>query len=128
MKTATPSIMTVVQCWDDGVVGDVRLTDLLRRHRAKATFNLNAGLHKKERRIAWPGWNHKGTEVWRLAWDELKDVYQGFTIGNHSLTHPDLDKIHIEDARRDIVEGRDRLQQHFGQPILGHGLSVRFLQ
>ena len=37
--------MKVVQCWDDGVVNDVRLTNLLRKYNAKATFNLNPGNH-----------------------------------------------------------------------------------
>jgi peptidoglycan-N-acetylglucosamine deacetylase len=109
-------VMTVVQCWDDGVTADVRLMEILRRHGAKATFNLNAGLHEKQRKL---GWMHRGTEVWRLGWDELREVYSGFTIANHSLTHPHLEQISIEAARNDIVEGRDRLQQFFGQPVRG---------
>ncbi len=109
-------IMKVVQCWDDGVTTDVRLTDILRRHDAKATFNLNAGLHEKQRRL---GWIHMGTEVVRLGWDEMREVYEGFTIANHSLTHPRLDEIAIEAARYDIAEGRERLRQFFAQRVLG---------
>jgi peptidoglycan/xylan/chitin deacetylase (PgdA/CDA1 family) len=109
-------IMKVVQCWDDGVTTDVRLTDILRRHDAKATFNLNAGLHEKQRRL---GWIHMGTDVVRLGWDEMREVYEGFTIANHSLTHPRLDEIAIEAARYDIVEGRERLRQFFAQRVLG---------
>jgi peptidoglycan/xylan/chitin deacetylase (PgdA/CDA1 family) len=109
-------MITVVQCWDDGVTTDVRLVEILRKHKAKATFNLNAGLHKAKRK---PGWIYKGTQVGRLGWDEMKDVYCGFKIANHSLTHPRLDQIAIEAARRDIAEGRDCLQQFFGQPVLG---------
>ena len=107
---------TVVQCWDDGVTSDVRLIETLKRHGAKATFNLSAGLYKNHRQL---GWIHMDTEVIRLGWDEMRDVYQGFTIANHSLTHPYLDQMPVEEARRDIVEGRDRLQQFFGQPVLG---------
>ena len=77
--------MVVVQCWDDGVTTDVRLVDILRRHGAKATFNLNAGLHDRHRQF---GWIHQGTEVSRLGCDEMKEVYQGFMIANHlSLIH-----------------------------------------
>jgi len=108
--------MTVVQCWDDGVTTDERLIDNLHRHGAKATFNLNIGLHETKRQ---PGWQHEGTEVQRLALPELKDVYDGFTIANHSLTHPRLELIPIETARREITEGRERLQQYFQQPIRG---------
>jgi peptidoglycan/xylan/chitin deacetylase (PgdA/CDA1 family) len=109
-------MMTVVQCWDDGVTADVRLIEILRRHRAKATFNLNAGLHEAKRKQVW---KFQETEVWKLGWDEMKAVYDGFLIANHSLTHPHLEQIPIEAARQEIVEGRDRLQQFFGQPVLG---------
>jgi len=109
-------VMTVVQCWDDGVTTDVRLVDILRRHRARATFNLNAGLHERHRTLSFV---HNGVDVERLGRDEMREVYDGFTIANHSLTHPRLDQMTIEAARHDIREGRDRLQQFFGQPVLG---------
>lgn len=108
--------MVVVQCWDDGVATDVRLVDILRRHGAKATFNLNAGLHERHRHF---GWFYEGTEVSRLGWDEMKEVYQGFTIANHSLTHPRLELMERAAAKREIEEGRDRLQQFFGQAVSG---------
>ena len=43
--------MKVVQCWDDGVINDVRLTNLLRKYGAKATFNLNPGTMDPDKRI-----------------------------------------------------------------------------
>jgi peptidoglycan-N-acetylglucosamine deacetylase len=108
--------MKLVQCWDDGVTTDVRLVSLLRRHGARATFNLNAGLHAQERRF---GWRHGGTEVWRLGIGELRSVYDGFKIANHTLTHPHLESLPIDAARREIVEGRERLQALFDQPVRG---------
>jgi peptidoglycan/xylan/chitin deacetylase (PgdA/CDA1 family) len=109
-------LLTVAQCWDDGVTADVRVTEILRRHNAKATFNLNAGLHETHRK---PSWIYQGTEVVRLGWDEMREVYAGFTIANHSLTHPHLEQMTPGAARHEIVEGRDRLQQFFGQPVRG---------
>ena len=32
--------MKIVQCWDDGVLDDIRLIEILRHHDAKASFNL----------------------------------------------------------------------------------------
>lgn len=46
-------MLRVVQCWDDGVEDDIRLMELLRRHGATATFNLNPGLHGTERGNRW---------------------------------------------------------------------------
>lgn len=108
--------MKVVQCWDDGVTADIRLTEILRKYNAKASFNLNAGKHGVTPK---PEWIFKGTKVERMEWDVMEDVYQGFTIANHSLTHPRLEQLTPEEALKDIVEGRDRLQQFFNQPILG---------
>jgi len=108
--------ITVVQCWDDGVSTDIPLIEILQRHGARATFNLNIGLHEKTRPS---GREYKGTRVQRLALPELRDVYDGFVVANHSITHPRLELMSIENARRDIAEGRERLQQLFQQPVEG---------
>jgi peptidoglycan-N-acetylglucosamine deacetylase len=109
-------MLTVLQCWDDGLTTDARLVEILRRYEAKSTFNLCAGLHEKHSKL---GWIHNGVDVIRLGWKDMRDVYEGFTIASHSLTHPNLDQLSIDDARRDIVEGRTLLQQFFGEPVLG---------
>lgn len=41
--------MRIVQCWDDGVEDDIRLCEILRKHGAKASFNLNPGMHGSQR-------------------------------------------------------------------------------
>ena len=51
MTDTTP--IRVAQCWDDGVTDDIRLIEILRKHGAKASFNLNPALHKD---VAGSGW------------------------------------------------------------------------
>jgi peptidoglycan-N-acetylglucosamine deacetylase len=109
--------LRVVQCWDDGVVSDIRLVDLLRRVGAKASFNLNPALHTPARQHE--TWVYKNAPVGKLGWDEVRDVYHGFTIANHTMTHPRLDEIPIDRARTEITDARKRLQDHFDQPVLG---------
>lgn len=108
--------MRRVQCRDDGVTSDIRLVATLRRHGASDSFNLDAGLHEAQRRF---GRVHQGSEVWRLARHELREVYAGVCIARHSLTHPGLDPLTPGQARHEVAEGRDRLQQSFGQPVRG---------
>lgn len=108
--------MKVAQSWDDGVVDDVRLTDLLRRYGATATFNLNPGLHQSHRSF---GWKYGDKEVWRLGRDELVSVYAGFEIANHSLTHPNLPDLPPVDLGREVGESRRLLQDWFRQPVRG---------
>lgn len=108
----------VVQCWDDGVVDDIRLTELLRKHGAKASFNLNYGHHVAERSTSW---KYEGVkEVWRLARSELSSVYEGFTIANHGYKHVPPARSPLEEAREDIRVGRESLEQHFGCQVLGY--------
>jgi peptidoglycan/xylan/chitin deacetylase (PgdA/CDA1 family) len=106
----------VVQSWDDGVVDDVRLTDLLRRYGATAAFNLNPGLHQSQRSFSW---RYGDKEVWRLGRDEMVDVYAGFEIANHSLTHPYLPDLSPTDLEREVRDSRHLLQDWFQQPVRG---------
>ncbi len=109
--------LRVVQCWDDGIVNDIRLIEILRRHGARASFNLNPGQHGSVRQEVW---RYKDTfPVDRLTWKELPSLYEGFTIANHTLNHPWASRIKTEEWRYEVTEGRRRLQDHFGQPVLG---------
>jgi len=110
-------MLKVVQCWDDGVHDDIPMIEVFRKYGAKATFNLNSGLHLKERN----GWYNRmlDKDVYRLALSELKDVYEGFTVANHTVTHPRTLEIPLEAWRKEVVDGRKWLQDFFQQPVLG---------
>jgi peptidoglycan/xylan/chitin deacetylase (PgdA/CDA1 family) len=107
----------VVQCWDDGCPDDVRLCELLRKHGAKATFNLNPGLHRRDAQATPRDAAGRPTE--RLALAEMPAVYQGFTIANHSMAHPWPARIPLDTWRQEVVDARAILQDVFQQPILG---------
>ena len=109
--------MHVVQCWDDGVEDDIRLCEILRTHGAKASFNLNPGMHGARRGSPW--FFQETKEVRRLARQELLEVYDGFLIANHTVNHPWALKISAEEWRREVFDGRKQLQDWFGQPVEG---------
>jgi peptidoglycan/xylan/chitin deacetylase (PgdA/CDA1 family) len=106
----------LAQCWDDGPLDDIRLCEILRKYKAMASFNLNPGLLRKER---YCGGNYRGKEVWKVALPEVKDVYEGFLVANHTFNHPHLTQIPPDHALREITEGRDALEQLLGYPIEG---------
>lgn len=108
--------MRVMQCWDDGDVDDIRLIGILKRHGAKATFNINPGGWKSERRV---GHVRNGYEVWKLSLDEMKDVYKGFRVAGHTMTHPLLTKLDPEWAMAELVECRKYIERHFGFKEMG---------
>ncbi|MEN6321252.1 MAG: polysaccharide deacetylase family protein [Syntrophaceae bacterium] len=108
--------MKVIQCWDDGIVDDIRLSHILRRYNARGTFCLNPGLYHKERSR---GWIHEDKEIWRLSIDELPDVYNGLEICSHSMTHPNLTVISSDHLYWEVTESRNVLQDIFKKPVLG---------
>ncbi len=109
--------MKIIQCWDDGVEDDIRLCEILRTHHAKASFNLNPGLHKATRSFSWRYKDCK--DVRHLALGELCSVYAGFTIANHTVTHPKPLEIPLDEWRAEVVDGRMQLQDIFQQPVYG---------
>ena len=115
-------MIKLVQCWDDGVLDDIRLCDLFREKNAKASFNLNMGLHGEQRGQPWRYKDCK--DVQRLSRAELTTVYADFTIANHSLTHAWPSRIALDDWKYEVTENRKQLQDLFQQPI--HGFAYPF--
>jgi peptidoglycan/xylan/chitin deacetylase (PgdA/CDA1 family) len=107
----------IVQCWDDGVEDDIRLCELLRDAGARASFNLNAGLHSARRGEPWLYREVK--EVRRLAKSELAGIYEGFTVANHTMTHPWPEQTGAKDWAREVKDGRAKLQDWFAQEVEG---------
>jgi peptidoglycan/xylan/chitin deacetylase (PgdA/CDA1 family) len=110
-------MIRVVQCWDDGVEDDLRVIEILRKHGAKASFNLNFGLHGEKRAEPWRYKDLK--DVRRLAKSELRDVYAGVLVSSHTLTHPFLTRIPIDQAKKEILDNKAQLEQHFGYAVKG---------
>jgi peptidoglycan-N-acetylglucosamine deacetylase len=109
--------MRVMQCWDDGDVDDIRLVRILRKHGARATFNINPGGWQSKRRMAH---RFKGEyDVYRLTLEEMPQVYEGFRIGGHTMTHPLLDAIDPAWALTELAECKKYIETHFGQASCG---------
>lgn len=90
--------------YDDGVVQDKRLIELLGKYELKATFNLNSGL--------------LGTSG-KLAPEEVRAVYAGHEIAGHTLTHPMLPQCTDEEIIRQVEEDRCRLSELAGYSVIG---------
>ena len=104
-------MIRVAQCWDDGVLNDIKVAELCRKYNAKATFNLNPASHLAKDRIT-DGWQLKGTNYYpgKLAWNEVRSVYDGFEVASHGMSHKNAgmvdDKVFVADAvsARNVIE------------------------
>ena len=108
--------MKIIQTWDDGLVSDIRLIEILCRYQVKASFCLNPGLYQENRSF---GWMHENREVWRLSIHELVNVYNGFEICSHSMTHPYLTDLSDDQLQWELQTSRHILEDIFQKPVLG---------
>ena len=118
-------MVKVMQCWDDGVVTDLRLIELLRKHEAKATFNLNPAWHGETRAASswapagYTGWSYKGFLPGKLAKHELLDVYSGFQVASHCMRHETAGTLPDADFLKAALDARRFLEDLFQRPCRG---------
>ncbi|MEW6614393.1 MAG: polysaccharide deacetylase family protein [Thermodesulfobacteriota bacterium] len=65
------------------------------------------------------GWIKNGTQYGSpLSIPEIKEILKdNFTVGSHSLSHPDLTKLAYDDCIREIGESKKRLEEQFGKSV-----------
>ena len=103
----------VTLSYDDGVLQDIRLVDILNQYGLKGTFNINSGLIKPDD-YEYPE-NRRG----RMKLCDILDTYKGHEIAAHALTHADLTTVSPARATYEVVEDRRRLEELFGCTIRG---------
>jgi len=88
--------------WDDGAVQDLKLMDLLLRLRVPSIFFIPC--INPERPTITP--------------DQIKILLNnGFEIGAHTYSHQYLTLVPVQQAREEIINGKDFLEQLLGQKI-----------
>ena len=103
--------------FDDGVVQDIRLVEILNKYNLKGTFNLNSA------RLGLP------SDPWKVEWGEIprpilnvskiKPLYVGHEVAVHTLTHPNLTTLNDETVVYQVDEDRKKLEKIFGYSIVG---------
>lgn len=89
----------VTTSWDDGHPLDLKVTELLAKYGVPGTFYVPRRSSK---------------EV--LTGIQIRQISQAFELGAHTLNHVDLTTVADEDARREISESTDWLQNLSGKP------------
>jgi len=100
--------------YDDGVVQDIRLAQLLNRHGLKCTFNLNSGFFEHDR-----PWNYKGVDVRRGNIAQLKEHYIGHEVASHSVSHPNLADMPMPEIFAEISRDVAALEKAFSTKVWG---------
>lgn len=97
--------------YDDGVIQDKRLIDILKPYGIKATFNINSGMFGAEDAV----------NAGRMSLKQVKELYanSGHEVAIHSLTHPFLEKLPLPIAVDDVLADRKNLEETFGGVVRG---------
>lgn len=97
--------------YDDGVIQDKRLIDILEPYGIKATFNINSGMFGTEDAV----------NTGRMSLKQAKQLYSnsGHEVAIHSLTHPHLEKLPLQIAVDDVLQDRKNLEHIFEGVVRG---------
>lgn len=101
--------------YDDGVEADLKLSEILIKHGLCCTFNLSSALFGYQT----PNWPYK-----QLDEAAARELYlrPSFEIASHSLHHPYLTQIPLENGVYELAEDRRRLEAFTGDLVTGHAL------
>ncbi len=118
-------MVKVAQCWDDGVTNDIRLIELLKKYHAKATFNLNPGLHEEKRQeplwvpAGYADWSFKGFRCGKVGKAEMLSIYRGFQVASHCWRHENADAHPLPVFVKAATDAKHFLEDLFQQECPG---------
>lgn len=100
--------------FDDGVVQDVRLIEMLNKYGLKATFNINSGKFGIKDTIV-----RNGRSVChdRISECDICRAYEGHEVAAHTLTHPNFTTVSDEVIAYEVEEDRKRLSALVGYEV-----------
>lgn len=117
LKDGKRKVLTL--SYDDGVVQDIRLIEIMNKHGLKGTFNINSGRYLPE--------NAQRERFYgRLKLSEAKKLYinSGNEVAVHSLTHPFLEKLDSAEIIYEITEDRRGIEEAYR--TLARGMAYPF--
>lgn len=114
MRLKDNKLKVLTMSYDDGVVQDIRLIEIMNKYGLKGTFNLNSGLYPPED-------EKRETVFGRLKLSEAVKVYKdsGHEVAIHSRTHPFLERLDTSEMIYEITEDRKALENQFGTVVRG---------
>ena len=117
LKDGKTKVLTL--SYDDGVVQDIRLIEIMNKHGLKGTFNINSGLYLSESTV-------REKFYGRLKLSEAKKLYSdsGQEVAAHALTHPYLEKLDTAEIIYEITEDRKAIESHYG--VICRGMAYPY--
>ena len=108
---------TVVLTFDDGFRDFYSAAaPVLHRYSLPATIFLPTGYCGATN--SWAGQPDWVSKEALLSWQEISELArQGFTFGGHSISHPNLTALSVEEAEREIAGSKAQIQERTAQSV-----------
>ena len=102
--------------YDDGVLQDRRLVEMMDRYDVRGTFNLNSGLLGRRERMVLDGID---VDISTVGPEEVGTLYKNHEIATHGVKHTALTGCGAA-ALREVLEDRAALEALVSCPVQGH--------
>lgn len=114
MRLKDGKLKVLTLSYDDGVVQDIRLVEILDKYGLKGTFNINTGMYLPEE-------TEREKFRGRMKLSEAKELFKnsGHEVAVHSLTHPYLEKLDSAEIIYEISEDRKSIESQYGTIAMG---------
>ncbi len=84
---------------------------VLKKHRFPATVFIATGYVQKQKPL-------NQIQLRMLGWNEIREMSNNdITVGAHTITHPDLEQIDLETAKKEILGSRKEIEQNTGKNV-----------
>ncbi len=95
----TKNSLIVTTSWDDGTITDLKLAELLEKYGITGTFYVSKSIDSP------------------LQDRDIVAIDKKFEIGSHTLSHPDLTKVSLSEAKKEIGSSKTYLEDLLGHPV-----------
>lgn len=102
----------IIITFDDGYKDNyINALPILRKYNLPATFFITTGFIGRERKVGGHTYN-------MMDWNEVLALHNnGFTIGAHTVSHPNLAKLSKNEIKREVSLPRNILGSIIGKPV-----------
>ena len=114
MKLKDGKSKVITLSYDDGVVQDIRLIEIMNKYGLKGTFNICSGRFCPEDKI-------RDSFRGPMKLSEAKKTYinSGHEVAVHTHTHPFLNKLDSVDIMLEVSKDREIIEKEFGEITRG---------
>lgn len=109
--------------FDDGILQDIRMAELLNKYGLKATFNVNTGFLGTKNELLRNG---RRVSHDKIRADELEKTYAGHEVAVHGFTHPDLREKPDGEIVEQVEKDRKILEVLTGKKVEGMAYPFGF--